>query len=413
MRWFEMGRVVPATGMALCLSFMFQGAGAQSLSLDVAIAAALARHPQLRAVVLEREASAGATQQAGAWLNPELSTLVEDTRSATRTTTLQLTQPMELGGKRLARIQAAEAAQAQADLEVSAMRAQVTAQVMAAFHGLAMAQEKVRLSDELSRIATQAREMAAKRVQAGKVSPVEEVKAQVAQAQALSAASAAQGEWRAAMSLLRQAVGNPDVRFDRVEGIAGSLPSAQRWQPLTPLLEASPAMLRAQQEVMRRQALGALEKARRVPDVALTLGAKRDAQMGRSQAIAGVSLVLPLFDRNQGAILEATRREDKARVELEVIRADLQTQAEQALAQLEAALTQAQAMQRSVLPAARQAFAASTKGYELGKFGYLDVLDAQRTLFEAETHALNVAAQAHQADARLVALLGEPTPKKD
>lgn len=411
MRWFDEGRVAHATGVALCLSLLIPGAGAQSLSLDAAVAAALAHHPLLRVAALERQAAGGATEQAQAWQNPELSTVVEDSRSATRTTTVQLTQPVELGGKRAARIQAAQAAQVQADLDVSAMRAQVTAQAMAAFHALAIAQEKVRLSDELGRLATQARETVTKRVQAGKVSPMEEVKAQVAQAQALSVLMAAQGEQRAAWSQLRQALGDEASRFDRVE--LGSLPQVQRWQPLVPLLEASAVVLRAQQEVVRRQALAELETARRTPDLALTLGAKRDAQMGRNQAVAGVSLVLPLFDRNQGAILEASRREDKARIELDATRASVRSQAEQALAQLQAAVAQARLLQGSVLPAARQAFATTTRGYELGKFGYLDVLDAQRTLFDAETQALNVAAQAHQADARLVALLGEPAPKKD
>ncbi|RZI83158.1 MAG: cobalt-zinc-cadmium resistance protein, partial [Rubrivivax sp.] len=102
-----------------------------------------------------------------------------------------------------------------------------------------------------------------------------------------------------------------------------------------------------------------------------------------------------------------------ARTELEAVRASVEAQATQALAQLSATLAQAQTLRDKVLPAARQAFAASTKGYELGKFGFLDVLDAQRTLFEAETQALSAAAQAYQADARLLELLGEPTPTKD
>ena len=50
-------------------------------------------------------------------------------------------------------------------------------------------------------LASQAREAASKRVLAGKVSPVEELKAQVAEAQALSANAVAQSEWRAAVSL--------------------------------------------------------------------------------------------------------------------------------------------------------------------------------------------------------------------
>jgi cobalt-zinc-cadmium efflux system outer membrane protein len=50
-----------------------------------------------------------------------------------------------------------------------------------------------------------------------------------------------------------------------------------------------------------------------------------------------------------------------------------------------------------------------TKGYELGKFGFIDVLDAQRTFFEARSQALQATSEAFMADARLRALLGEPT----
>ncbi|MDO9234840.1 MAG: TolC family protein [Aquabacterium sp.] len=413
MRRFDVSRAARTACAVLCAPFIFQTVWAQSLSLDAALATALAHHPDLRASMLEREASEGATQQAGAWQNPELSTLVEDTRQATRTTTIQLSQQIELGGKRAARIGAARTAQGQAELDVVSRRAQIRSQVMAAFYGVAVAQERVRLCDELGRLSTQAREAASKRVLAGKVSPVEELKAQVAEAQALSASSVAQSDWRVAVSQLRQALGDPTVKFDRIDADIGWLPSASPWEPLAHRLEASPAIARAQQEITRRQALSDLERARRTPDLTLTLGAKRDQQLGRDQPIVGVSLVLPLFDRNQGAILEASRREDKARAELDALRASVESQAMQALSQLSSALAQAQTLREKVLPAARQAFAASTKGYELGKFGFLDVLDAQRTLFEAETLALSAVAQAYQADARLLELLGEPTPTKD
>ncbi len=39
-------------------------------------------------------------------------------------------------------------------------------------------------------------------------------------------------------------------------------------------------------------------------------------------------------------------------------------------------------MRDEIIPAARSAFEVTNKGYELGKFGFLEVLDAQRTLFQ-------------------------------
>ena len=78
-------------------------AGAQRLSLRQAIDLALSHNPDLAAAALEVSANEGIRQQAGAYPNPELSYLQEDTQRATRTTTLQLNQPIELGGKRTAR----------------------------------------------------------------------------------------------------------------------------------------------------------------------------------------------------------------------------------------------------------------------------------------------------------------------
>ena len=61
---------------------------------------ALASNAELSAARRELEAAEGPVLQGGARPNPELSFLLEDTQRATRTTTLQINQPIELGGKR-------------------------------------------------------------------------------------------------------------------------------------------------------------------------------------------------------------------------------------------------------------------------------------------------------------------------
>src|SRR5450830_1063094 len=78
------------------------------ITLRDAVALALANNPELSAAQRELEAVDATVIQAGARPNPELSALMEDTRKSSRTTTLQINQPIELGGKRQARIDAAE-----------------------------------------------------------------------------------------------------------------------------------------------------------------------------------------------------------------------------------------------------------------------------------------------------------------
>lgn len=153
-----------------------------ALTLAQAMALALQHSPELRAAQQDVQASEGAVIQAGARPNPELQTLMEDTRAQTRTTTVQLAQPIELGGKRAARVSAAQLAQTQVGIEWQARRAQVRADVTEAFFASAIAQERVRLAQASSELAARASLAVSKRVQAGKVSPVEETRAKVAQA---------------------------------------------------------------------------------------------------------------------------------------------------------------------------------------------------------------------------------------
>ena len=121
-----------------------------------------------------------------------------------------------------------------------------------------------------------------------------------------------------------------------------------------------------------------------------------------------VSLPLPVFDRNQGGFLEARYRLAKAGEE----QRDAEVQARAALAEAYAALagafTEATRLKNEVLPGAQSAFDAVSEGYRQGKFGFLDVLDAQRTLFEARGQYIEALVAYHKAVAEAERLLGAP-----
>jgi outer membrane protein, heavy metal efflux system len=77
-------------------------------------------------------------------------------------------------------------------------------------------------------------------------------------------------------------------------------------------------------------------------------------------------------------------------------------------AELSSAFTEATTLQTDVLPGAQSAFEAFSEGYRQGKFGFLDVLDAQRTLFEARGRYLEALTAYHRAVADMKRLIGEP-----
>lgn len=379
------------------------------LSLDAAIALALRANPTLAAAAREVEAAQGGVLQAGLLPNPELAAQVEDTRRESRTSYLLLNQPIELGGKRAARVRAAEGAQEVAAAELATTRAGIRAGVVGAYFEVLIAQEGARLAAGSAELAQRASVAAAKRVAAGKVSPVEETRARVAEAGAAVERAQAESGLRTARSRLAAWWGNPTPRFERAEG-APDLPTTPAADPATlaARLDAAPALRRAGAEAVRRQAAVEVERARRVPDLKLTLGVKRDEELGRDQAVIGVAMPLPLFDRNQGNLAEALARQDQARDALAAARVRLGVEATQAQERLETGRTEAEILAREALPGAQRALEAATKGFELGKFDFLLVLDAQRTLFQARSQHLRALAEAYRARAELDRLLGSP-----
>src|SRR5258708_26588593 len=86
----------------------------------------------------------------------------------------------------------------------------------------------------------------------------------------------------------------------------------------------------------------------------------------------------------------------------------LMTDVQVAAGQLETARRQVLVDEEKLLPDASRTYEAATQGFALGKFGFLDVLDAQRTLFQARSQHLKALSDAQKAAADLEALLGAP-----
>jgi cobalt-zinc-cadmium efflux system outer membrane protein len=379
---------------------------ATPIGLQSAVELALSVNPEASAARLEVEAFDGAVLQAQARPNPEISVLMEDTRSATRVTTLQVNQAIELGGKRAARVEVANKSRDAATVELASKRAEIRAGVVTAFFEVLIAQERRQLAQSLAELSHRASDAAQRRVLAGRVSPVEETKANVAAANIRIELMQAESELASARKRLAAMWGNPTPQFERALGDIESLPALPEVVDFPARLTNAPSMQRARAEIERRQALAELERSRAAPDVTVSLGARRNEELGLNQAILGVSIPLPVFDRNQGNLLEAMRRTDKARDELIVTEFQLSGELAQTHQRLASSRSEVETLRQDILQGAQSAFDASARGFELGKFSFLDVLDAQRTLFQAKSQYLRALAEAHRAAAGMERLLG-------
>lgn len=380
--------------------------GAGPLGLDAALSLAAASNFTLSAAGKELDSTEGGIMQARTIPNPEISASMEDTRKSTRSTTAQANIPIELGGKRSARIGAAERAREVAQASLASVRADIRAQVIESFFSVLIAQERVKLANGSADIARRGAQAAARRVAAGKISPVDETKARVEQANAELELAEATASLMSARQSLSALWGNMAPQFSEAQGDLDALPSRPAPAALQKALDDSPLVAMSRAELDRREAVVGVERSRQYPDLTLSLGAKRDNDANRNMAVIGVAIPLPLFDRNQGNLYQAIRQADKAQDEYLANRIALSRTLLQASNQLSVSRDSARTLKDTVLPAAEQAFHAATIGFDAGKFSYLDVLDAQRTLFQARIRYLGVLGQTYQSATTIDRILG-------
>ena len=388
------------------------GAAAQALpgtapAIDLSTAVRLALdQPGLRAAAHEVAASEAAAGQAGLLPNPELAWLREGQQAGARTTTVQVNQAIELGGKRQARVALARGEAALARGELAARRQEMRAEAIAGYYAVLVAQERLGLARSLAELARKSVEVAARRVAAGKASPIDETKARLAAVDAATEASQAGAELAIARARLGALIGRPADAIHIADDQAERLPEAQPLEALLAAAGDAAPVLQARSQVAVREAQADVERAARVPDVTVSLGSQRDDQAGRSQAVVGLSVPLPLFDRNQGRLAAALRRTDKAREELAAVRVSVAAELAAAHARYQAARSEAVLLRQDVIPNASSAYELTLKGFEYGKFAFLDVLDAQRTWFQAQSRRWNAVREAWRAYADIERLTG-------
>nr|WP_189657037.1 TolC family protein [Pseudomonas sp. BW16M2] len=397
---------IPRKIALLCL-LLAGPAGAQGLSLDQALDAAFAQNPDFAAIGREIGIAEGERRQAGLIPNPELSWEVEDTRRDTSTTTVTLSQALELGGKRGARIEVAEAGQAIARLELERQRNSLRADVIQAFHAALRAQTALDLAQQSQALTERGLRVVEGRVRAGQSSPVEATRAQVQLAQAEAAVRRARTERGVANQALARLTGSAEARFERLDASNLSPGPAPQSEPLLAKVEQTAEWRLAAAQVERGDASLGSEKAQRIPNLTVSLGSQYSREDRERVNVVGLSMPLPLFDRNQGNVLAAARRADQARDLRNAVDLRLRSETRSALEQWGTAMGEVQAYDRTILPAAQQAVDTATRGFEMGKFAFLDVLDAQRTLIEARGLYLEALAQATDARAQVERIYGE------
>lgn len=385
-----------------------------------ALALALLQNPELSTSTYDIRAAEARTIQAALIPNPEATAEVEDFGGTgerrgfkTAQSTLSLAQLVELGSKRMHRVRLARLDVALAGWDYEAKRLDILVDTVRAFVGVLAAQRKVSLAESVLELDQQVYGTVSERVKAGRASPLEEQRAQVVVANSRIALARERSELQAARQRLSAMWGSTTPRFTRAEG---DLENAGAVTPLAQLLASAaqnPDLARWSTEIAQRQARLAVERSRSIPDPRLAAGVRRYNDQNDTAFIAGVSVPIPVFGLNTGNIQEAERLLEKSQDQrrASVLRVDLGIG--QTYQKLLAALAEINALKRDVIPVAQSAAEAARTGYQEGRFGLLQIIDAQRALTEARARLIDAYVTYHAALADAERLTGQPLRRLD
>jgi len=385
------------------------------ISLPDALALALERSPALASFSWEVRAREARALQAGLRPNPELELEVENFGGSGDVSgfdgaesTFLLAQRIETAGKRPKRRRAAELDAEVASWEYEATRLDVFASVLKAFVDLLAAQEEVTLREELVRIAESSVDAVERLVRAGATPQADRTRASVEAATARVDLASARRALDAARAVLAATWGSLSPTFSEAGGQLGSVVAPPSGETVRSWLERNPELARWDREIARRRAVVELADAQRVPDVVAGVGPRLLSETDDAALVAQVSVPLPIFDRNQGERAAARGELRKAAYERRSLHARLAVELESAYQELAARHVEVTSLREGILPSALEAFEQVRRGYLQGLFRNVDVLDAQRRLFELRLREIDALRAYHEAKAEVERLTGTP-----
>ena len=388
----------------------------ESITLAAALARTLRGSPELAAYNFELRAAEARILQAGLRPNPAIALDIENPTGSgayksgdQMENTLTLSQLIELGGKRPARVFEAEAGRAVVAWEYQVKRVAVLKTTTIAFIDALSAQRRLELAEEVVKVSGDTVKLTEERVNVGRGNAVESIRAKVAVASARIEVEQARRDIATARGNLAAQWGAKQADFGAVRGDLDQHAGAPSLQNLRQRLLGNPDLARWTAERERREAILAKQQTLARPDITLLAGPRVIGKGDDATFVAGFSIPLPFRNRNQGNIAEARANLEKMTEEKRAAEARAFALLNEAFQALTGAEREIAILEGSVIPGAQDAEKQLNEGYAAGRFTQFEVLDARRTLNAARVQQVRALADYHKAQAELDALTAQPT----
>jgi cobalt-zinc-cadmium efflux system outer membrane protein len=400
-------------GLALALPASALGAqdpaSPGGLSLEQALEIAFERSPELTARRAEVEELRARLVTARTYpYNPEVSAAAGRRRGPGAQSTdrsLAVSQEIEIGGQRGRRAAVVEAFLAAGEARFQRDQRVLAGRVALAFGDALRTRELLRIEEADAALARGLRDIEEKRLEAGKATQIELNVARAAAGRSVRRVELAKGAYREARSALAEAIGLPPASPpDPVGDLAGGTDAAAGLPPLQELVKSALenredlAAFRSQEEAALAEI--ALERSLVRPN--LVASAFQDREEGTDD-ITGVGLTIgiPLFNRNRGRIAEAGAAARRVAAEAAVARLAVEREVASAYALYQAASAAAQGLGEQVIGSLEENLGLLQRSLEAGKISRTEVFLLRREFVESQREYLDALGQALQARVQL------------
>ena len=411
--WERAGRFLLVVAATLVFASPARTARAgETLTLEGAIRRAWEQNPEIRQAAGEVEAARARAAGARAPVhgNPDLSIAAGPRSGAGERSIdveLSITQRIEIGGRRRARIDAATAAVKVAEARLSQLRGAVAADVREAFGRALAAEAHEQVARDAIPLATQALQAAEKRQKAGDASLIEVNTARIEVGRSQRAHLAARRMRAAAIAELELLLGmGADVsvslqgqlelvRQERTVDLQESIAIAARNRADLLVARHELEAARAEQRLAAREAIPS-------PRVGVSFGKEESAQI----VLGVLSMEIPLFDRNQTARGVSRVRAQQAEQAVAALEQRIAQEVELSVERVRTARETVEAFGGDALRALEENEALVTRGYEAGELDFLQLLLMRREMLDARREYIEALAELHSAEAQLDRVLG-------
>ncbi len=371
------GGVVPAAGAAV---------PSGPLTVADLEQLALAHNPTLIQAAAFVDAARGKATQAGLPFNPVVGMEAEqigaaNTAGEVRWFTLQ--QQIVTGGKlRLSRLKYQKEAEL-AEIQANAQRLRVVNGLASAYFAVLAAQRSVENHRALLENAREGLKTTEQLVNVGQANEPDKLQAQVEVHQAEVALRTAEARLRKDWVHLATVVGVPDLPQQPLTGQLEPDGAPLTWdESLARLFQESPELLFAVAKVEQDRIIVERERREPIPNVIVRGGVGYNFETRNNTADAAFGLPLPLFDRNQGTVRQATADLMRSQAEVTRVQLDLQRRLSDAFTRYQTARDEVETFRTKTLPTARKAYELYLEQFKNRRAAYPQVLVSQRTVFQ-------------------------------